>query len=65
MSDHERPIRNALLALLTCLLGVAFGALFCGLAAGNILMIAAGGALSLAGLISAIATLLRTARRMR
>ena len=65
MSDHERPIRNALLALLTCLLGVTFGALFCGLAVGNVLMTLAGGALSLAGLISAIATLLRTARRMR
>ena len=65
MTDHERPVRNALLALLTCLLGLAFGALFCGLAKGNLVMIAVGGAASLAGLVTAVATFLKTARRMR
>ena len=65
MSDHERPIRNALLALLTCLLGLAFCALFCGMAIGNPIMILAGGAVSLAGLSVAVATLVKTARRMR
>ena len=65
MSDHERPIRNALLALLTCLLGLAFGIFFCGMAMGNHIMILAGGAVSLVGLSVAVATLIKTARRMR
>ena len=65
MNDHERPFRNALLALLACLVGLAFAAFFCGLAAGNLLLCTVGGGVSLSALIGAVWALIRTARRMR
>lgn len=65
MSDHDRPIRNALLALLTCLQALGFGALFLGLVTLYAPVLVSGIALTASGVALGIVAFFRAMRGRR
>ena len=62
MSDHDRPIRNALLAIFTCLTAVGFCGFFWALVSLHVPALITGGALSLISLFLGVRAFIRAAR---